>query len=352
MFTSEKMVLIHIVFSTSDAGQVADTMVRHGAIQIVDSAKMGDWAQQLEKGSSNEETSEFKNRRERVERLLLALDGRIPTESVGVNEDPWQDMEERIDQVEGIVHTELESMEHINKELNRLDELQNRMEEVSSHVFPLKQHEEYSYLAVETGFVPEKNKIILEKNLESFLHVLALLGSVNGKIKIAAIVLRRDRERLMSALQEAGFQAAAQLEDSDVSSPQLLAQVNEERNRLQEKQSEHTSKIKNTAREHGVFLKSVLLRARRDILTEQIPQYFRQTEKTCLLTGWIPGDKKDGFLKAVRKTTRNRCVVEEIPAEEIPAVISGKMQVDFLHRQDLRVSASRSASLDSEYGPQ
>jgi V/A-type H+-transporting ATPase subunit I len=327
MFRSEKMVLIHVVFSFRDAERIADTVVRHGSIQIIDSAEMEDWAQQLEKGRLEDEPIEMKARREKVEGLLRILN--LPEYEHGTvpHEDPFRSLDGRITDVERTVDAELKSRESVEKELDRLAELRTRVEEVASHVFPLKQREEYSYLAVEMGYVAEKNMSILEKNLESFLHVLAPLGSIDGKMKIAAIVLRRDRETLMSALNEAGFQPASKEEAGEIPSPEVMKKVDQEIDALHDKMSNLEIRIRKIALEQGAFLHSVLLRIRREILIQKILNNFRKTERTYLLTGWIPLNKKQGFIQAVRKTTQNRCIVEETPAEDIPDVYSGKVQV-------------------------
>ena len=250
MFTSEKMVLIHVVFSIRDADRIADAVVRDGSLQVIDSADMAKWAQQLDQGRQEDETFEMKTRRERVEGLLRILNQKESEKGIVPNEDPWHRLENKMNDVERSIHKELEAQESVEKELARLAELQSRVEQVASHMFPLQQREEYSYLAVEMGYVSEKNKPILEKNLESFLHVLAPLGNVSGRMKIAVVALRRDREKLISALNEAGFQPASQDETGEIPSPELIKKVENEVNTLEKKKSELKTRIQGIAHDH------------------------------------------------------------------------------------------------------
>ena len=110
-------------------------------------------------------------------------------------------------------------------------------------------------------------------------------------------------------------------------SPELSKKLGLEIDQLREKKAAVQERIEKLSDEHGSFLKSVLLRVRRDILTKQIFKYFRKTERTYFLSGWIPIDRRDAFIQEIRKSSQNRCIIEEIPAEKIPSVWEGKIHV-------------------------
>ena len=327
MFTPEKMEQINVLFAERDVDKVAETVVRQGSLQIVDAADVESWAKSLSRGGTGDEPSEMKTRREQVEALIKGLNITPRFEGVTPDEAPWHELEGKIGNIERSLRTDLESREDIDKELARLVELRNRVDSVSSVGLPLKNRDEYSYLAVEIGRVTEKNMNILQRNLEPFLHVLTVLGQSEDMNRIVVIALRRDRERLQAALQEAGFEPAQLEEEGEVPSPELAQKLDHEIDQLNDKKFSIAERLRKLTDEHELFLKSVLLRIRRDILKRRILKYLRKTERTYLLSGWIPNDQRDVFVQEIRRVTQNRCIIEKIPAERIPSVKEGKVQV-------------------------
>jgi len=318
---------IHVVFSEKDVGKVADAVVRQGALQIVDAAEMEGWARNLTRGGSGEETSEMKSRREKIEGIMRDLGITDQLETIRPDEAPWEEIDGKVTDLERSYKSDISSREEIDKELVRLEELRNRMDTVSIPDFPLKSRDEYTYLAIEIGHLAEENLEILRRNLESFLHVLTVLGQVGGMTRIVVMTLKRDHDKLQSALQEAGFQSAPLDEIGELPSPEFIKKMDQEIDRLREKKFSIDERIKKLAQDHESFLRSVLLRIRRDTLKTHILKYLRKTERTYLLSGWIPTTLRESFVHEIRKTTQNRCVIEEIPAENIPSVREGKVQV-------------------------
>ena len=327
MFKPEQMEQIHVVFSEKDVGKVADAVVRQGALQIVDAAEMESWARNLTRAGSGEETVEMKTRREKVEGIMRDLEITDQLETVAPDEAPWEEIDRKSTDLERSYKGDISSREEIDKELVRLRELRNRMDTVAVPDFPLKNLDEYTYLAIEIGHLAEENLKTLRRNLESFLHVLMVLGQVGGMTRIVVMALKRDHDRLKSALNEAGFQSAPLDEIDELPSPEMIKKMDQEIDRLREKKFSINERLKKLARDHEPFLRSVLLRIRRDILKTHILKYLRKTERTYLLSGWIPGNLRESFVQEIRKTTQNRCIIEEIPAEDIPSVREGKVHV-------------------------
>lgn len=327
MFTPEKMEQVHVVFSDRDVARVADTVVRQGSLQIVDAAEMETWAQNLSRAGSGEETNEMRARREHVEGLLKGLGLTDGGEGIVPDERGWGELDRKLVEIERSMRAELVSREELEKELARLEELRNRVDTIPTEGFPLKTREEHSYLAVEVGTVVEKNMETLRRNLEPILHVLTVLGHVGGITKIVVVSLRRDREKLQSALEEAGFEPSLLEEEGQVPSPEFIKKLNQEIDQYRDKKFSIEERLQKVANEQGTFLRSVLMRVRRDILKHQILKYFRKTERTYLLSGWIPSEQRETFIREIRKATQNRCVIEDIPAEKMMSVREGRVQV-------------------------
>ena len=318
---------IHVVFSEKDVDRVADSVVQHGLLQVVDSAEMEQWAQTLTTAGTGEETAEMQSRRERVERLLKALNLEVSVEEAKNAEGSWQSLDEKVAEIERDVEGQLHAREEAVKELGRLEELESRIHEVPSLRLPLVSRDAHSYLAVETGRIADENMEILRERLGSILHVLAPVGRFGGMTTLFVVALRRDNQRLQSALKEAGFQPLTLNEEKDMASPELFKELDEKIETIRKKIRTVEEELGKKARESGAFLRSVLYRTRREALKQRIMKYFRRTERTFLLSGWIPRDERERFVRKIRRATENRCIVEGIPAEDIPSVREGKIHV-------------------------
>jgi len=327
MFTPEKMQQVLVVFSDKDVNRVADAVVRQGSLQIVDAADMEEWAHDLPKGGTGEETGEMKVYRERVENIMKNLGLAFSAEHAVLNEGPWEGLDRRITDVEHSLKADLSVLEETEKELARLKELRDHLETVPVLGLPLRGQDAYSYLSVEVGSVSQKNMAILQQNLASVLHVVYPLGEKKGMVQVVVLVLKQDQERLRSALREAGFQPADVKEKGEVPSPEVVKKLDQEIVRFQNIKNSAEERRKKMAQEEGPFFQSVLLRIRRDNLKQHILKYFRKTERTYLLSGWVPSEEREAFVGEIKRITQNRCIVEDNPAETIASVREGKVQV-------------------------
>ncbi len=146
-------------------------------------------------------------------------------------------------------------------------------------------------------------------------------------ITIIVITLKQDDTKLHSALREVGFQPI-EVEDEDQQlSPEIFKEMDENIDRLQKNLVTITEKIKKLAEEHGLFLQSVHYRIRFENLKRKMMKSFRKTDRTVLLSGWLPRDDRNVFINEIRQATHNQCIIEEVPAEAIPMVREGKLHV-------------------------
>ncbi|MCJ7812819.1 hypothetical protein MUP95_05805, partial [bacterium] len=327
MFTPEKMEQIHVVYSEKDSDRVVDVVLRQGSLQLVDAADMELWAQYLSKAGDEEETSIMKTRRERVEGLLKDLSLIPQAEEMEPVESPWDEIDRKLDEIEQRLKDGLDQKFKLETELERLNELKNRVGAVPFMRIPLKDREAYSYLAVEVGQLAEKNVEILRRNLAPILHILSPMGRLGEMTTIMVITLKQDRTKLQSALREAGFQPLELKEEDQQLSPEIFKEMDTKIDQLLKSITSLQERFERFAEEHGSFLRSVHYRIRFENLKKHMMKFFRKTDRMVLLSGWLPRDERVDFISEIRRATRNQCIIEEIPAEEISLVREGKLDV-------------------------
>ncbi len=327
MFIPEKMVQINVVFFEKDVNEVADAVVRQGSLQVVDAADMEDWAKHLHRGGSGEETSELKTRRDRIEGMHKDLGAKVQLENITPSDEQWEEIDVKVNDIERSFRSDLSANEEIGKELSHLEAVRDRIDTASTQGFTLKMADEATYLAIEIGHLAEKNVGVLRQNLKSMLHVLTILEQERERVRIVVIALKRDQDKLKRILQEVNLQPAPLDDLKEPPSLELVKKLDKEIDDYRSKKFGIRERLDKLANDHGVFLYSILLRIRRDILKIHIRKYFRKTERTFLLSGWLPHNQREEFIQEIRRSTQNRCIIQDIPAEKIPSVREGHVQV-------------------------
>jgi len=327
MFTPEIMEQLHVLFYEQDVEAVADTLVRHGAMQLVDAADMESWAENLQKAGTGEASAQLRERQEQIESLFHAVGEKANLSNAVSPELSWSQLDEQVRQIKLELESFIQSQEEAGRELNHLRELKKHLEETPKIGFSIDNKEAYSYLAVEAGRVADENLKILEKALSSILHVMSSVGSFDGMTTVVLVGLRRDREKLLHALREAGVQPVDTKNESEALAPEAIQGLNDKIRNAQARFDDLTNKINDWKKDHLNFLNNAFYRYKRETLKEKIQKYFRKTEHTYLISGWIPVTERDGFIKEIRKITQNRCVIEKHSADELKSVQQGKVHV-------------------------
>ncbi|HHS14295.1 MAG TPA: hypothetical protein ENN03_11095 [bacterium] len=326
MFTPEKMAKIHILFSQADVHRVAEAVVRQGSLQLVDAGHQDSWARNLVPGNSGEEPENIRRRREQVEGLLADLNIATRFDGVQPLEEDMNRAFQNLDAAEKSIQEAVGRVETLNRERERLDELESRVDRSLPGGVPLLAGERV-YLTVEIGVIAEADLKRLKIKLQNILHILTPIDRLSTQTRIIVVGLRRDAPAIRQALMESGFQPTQADEGQPVPSSGLIRQLKKERDVLEKQQREMERRLKTLAGEHGGFLLSLLLRLRRETLAYRILKYFRKTERTYLLAGWIPWPERNRVIGEIRKAAQNRCIVEVVPADGLPAVRKGEMDV-------------------------
>lgn len=327
MFTPERMEQLHVLFYRQDVESVADAVVRHGAMQLVDTADIEDWAENLPRAGTGDESVPFRERQDMVESIFHLLSEHPDLTHANTDEMTWNDLDHQLKQLNTELKGLIESQEDTGRELNRLRELKKYLDE-SVHVgFALENKDSHSYLAVEAGRIADENLSILNQSLQSVLHVMSPVQKFGGTTVVLIVSLRRDRDKIQRALREAGSKPVETQKEAETLTPDAIHGLETRIHDTQTRFDELTLKKRTWTKEHIQFFNRALYQIKREVLKQKILRYFRKTEQTFLISGWIPMTEQDTFITEIRKATKNRCIIEKSDADAMESVIKGKVDV-------------------------
>src|SRR4030042_6821038 len=234
MFIPEKMIQVHVVFLEKDVTEVAETVVRHGALQVVDSADMEDWAKSLSPGAMEEDIPELKKRQELITSLIKSMNLSEHFEDIEPVEEVGAASERKIVEIQKKVNYTLEQLAKKEEKAKQIRELKSHLEGLAHLDFSLKQRDTYAYLAVEIGLISVQYLEPLQSHLEPLLHVLSVLNESGGNATILVVALKRDQDKLQTVLTDSGFQRLPEHEEEAVFNKGKFEELDQKEERILE----------------------------------------------------------------------------------------------------------------------
>ncbi|HEX9934458.1 MAG TPA: V-type ATPase 116kDa subunit family protein, partial [bacterium] len=296
-------------------------------LQTVDAGEIVDWARELPKAGTGEESQEMRTRRELAANIMKTLGLQPNLREAVLARDQWDSIDARLAEIETACEKETQIRDGKHKELVRLDSLKVKIKDLPLLGFSIEGRDAYSYLSVEMGRIADKNLALLKTKLEPILHTMVLLGTGKGTTTLIVVSLKRDKDKLHAALTEAGFSPFTLDQTEWMPTAEKIAELDGKIDGTHRDITKSDAQLDGIAKEHGAFLQSVLLRIRWENTKQNILRHFRRTEQTYVLSGWVPRQDRDTFTEALRRSTSGRCIVRDMPAEEVDSVRSGKVEV-------------------------
>jgi len=327
MFFPEKMLLVNALFPDKYTPKVVRMIIRQGDLQIADAAQTNPWIKDLARTYSTEESSQSQARREKVEGLVKTLKLTDHLHNFQPLSGEWMEIDQSLETAIAEIESVSQRRDSLQKEFQRLNEIKTRYERFPGLGKALQMPGDYSYLAIETGEIPDNNLPLLEEQLSATLHVILPIGRQKGMTSLVAIVLKRDAEVLQAALKASGFQPTKIEKELPSLATESIEKLEKELNYLNEQLREAEEKFQAVVDRHLALLIGVYLRIRQEQVQGRMLHFFRRTEKTCLFSGWLPDSRKEVFVKELQKATQNRAIVDLIPAESHEAVKNGSVEV-------------------------
>ena len=191
-------------------------------------------------------------------------------------------------------------------------------------LFSLKRESVYSFLEVTLGRVVEKNILVLEKTLKDIPYVLYPFKKDGDKITALFIGLRRNRVFIDRVLKDISWEKTEFPKHTENISKDVEGKISEEIEAIKKKMQDVKDGIKKIGETYqgDLSVAQSLVRFKKSLL--EAKKYLCMTDKTAVLSGWVPKEEKENAIKEIKKIDAG-CYIEtkdarevNIPKDEIP----------------------------------
>ncbi len=274
---------------------------------------------EIEKERQDWEALEI-NLRETLRKLNLAVYPAMPEDTAGFS---YDQIKNTLYGIESKLLPLTEKREDLLEELKTKESIFAQIKEYFP--LPIKRGSFYTFLEISLGKLDEKNIPPLERSLQDIPHLVYPFNKEEaGKVIALIIGLRRDRALIDKVLRDLSWERIEypremQELSSDVEK-QIKNQIQDCRKKIEGLEAQITSLAQGSrdglSRIYSfIALKKTMLEAKR---------YSCATEKTVVMSGWVPREDKKRVTDEIKKIDRSFYIegksAEEldIPKEDIP----------------------------------
>ncbi|MDD5155389.1 MAG: V-type ATPase 116kDa subunit family protein [Candidatus Omnitrophica bacterium] len=324
MLTASSMELLSMVVFKEKSEEVISRLLKLGLFHPVDIRNINKELKDLSPLEIEKEHGEWEaieiTLREILRKLNLAL---YHDASKDITSFSYAEIKGTLSDVENKLAPLVDQRDELLEELKTKESILSQIKEYFP--LPIKRDSFYTFLEVALGKIEEKNIQPLERSLKGIPYLIYPLGrQEQAKEVVLVIGLRRDRALIDKILKDLSWEKIEYPQEmqelpADVEK-KIRAQIEDCRKKLEDTQSQmkdlaQSSKSRLSSIQSFIILKKTLLEAKR---------YSCATEKTVILSGWVPREDKEKVIREIKKIDRSFYIegknAEEIgiPKEDIP----------------------------------
>lgn len=322
MITTTSMRQIFAAVLDRDKDAVTRALLETGVMHFVDIREIsGDWIYSLKEHRPAAEGGKAMDLRRRLESFFKSshIDPSryVRPESGYEYEITPEQAEEKIEKVSSKIRRIRDEQREAQDEVLRLQELKRRIP--SRGIDHAGLRGSHSYIRVHFGTVPDMQMAAFEKALEAYPTVYVRGDGGEDERVDFLLSLRRDDEKISGILERfewrhreppksagGGDGAGDAADDGSLS----LSRIDEKIRELQSTQSELEKKASEVVSKRAEELSGVWAALRVKELSSKIERFYRKTERTYLVTGWIPKEKCEIVGEALMRAGEGRCRIE------------------------------------------
>jgi V/A-type H+/Na+-transporting ATPase subunit I len=317
-----------IVFDT-DIDAVTEEIIKLEILHLVDIVQIAPWTQDLKSVKLEEAMNKYSQLSKRLHDISkrLGITDKFVTVQKKAKPANLDEIEKALDKMEAGLMPLIFERDIRSEEMKSQQKIFNQVKILTPPDFSLDPRAKYSFLEMVTGRIPEKNLPIIKKELEPVPNVIMPFGVVEGKAMVFLIVLKKDRAVLEKAMKEGSAEKVEIPEEATRLAGDVQKKIKEKIVELQKQVHDIELKIQDKRDEFFPDLLGFLKFIHAKQILAKAKFYFKRTEHTYLISGWVPRDKKRPLIEGVQWLTRGNCYIEEMEAEKLEAVKQGKVSV-------------------------
>jgi len=321
MLTSSSMELLNIVVLKEKIEDITYRLLKLGIFHPVDIRHIEEELKELSPYDIDKEYTQWDELDVRLRDDLRRLDISF-TPSKDIKAFSYEEIKDILTKAEDRLSPFLSQKEELDSELETKKSIFTQLK--SYPLFSLKRESVYSFLEVTLGRVVEKNILVLEKSLKDIPYVLYPFKKDGDKITALFIGLRRDRVFIDRVLKDISWEKVEYPKQAENISKDVEGKISEEIEAIKKKMQDVKDGIKKIGETYQGDLSGAqsLVRLKKSLL--EAKKYSCMTDKTVLLSGWVPKEEKENAIKEIKKIDAG-CYIEtkdarevNIPKDEIP----------------------------------
>ena len=331
MLKPAEMEQFNLLVLDLDVERVALEIIKLGMVHLHDISDVEDWTDTQMTRVHNEESlrmlesleGRIKTAMEKLQLDLEVLPDDVTAESVDAGE-----FQQQLEKIEDEIQQKKAAHQVARERLERLKDMRTELSESPVYAFDLSQAKRFRFLDMVLGKVDEDTVDVLRRGLDSLPHVILPFDvAASGKKVIMILVMKRDRPVLDRLLRNISIEKIESLEKPDDFSEELSRNIDA---RILEAENEVVKAeiaLAATAEKHRHPLGELLRKIGVNRLLLKAKGFFKKTERSYLISGWVPADEHGNLINTIRECTNNRYVEEDMPAEELERFKSGEVDV-------------------------
>ncbi len=337
MFVAEKMNRISVLIMKEDMEAVVEEIARSGVLHLTRIEEMDVWADNLDDVGVSTLSAGYSKRMRRINDLIQEISPKdLGRESGGGEEIGLLDLrgvDKEIDRIEKEVEPAIASRRVLNERLAEIKSLQGQIDSLVPTGMPIAGLVHSSLLSTAIGVIEESKLEDVRKILSSVPSVVLPYGQEGKSVSIVGVVLRRDKTRLDSALNQAGFTESRLPADLSEVSTEIQARAREKAVEIEERLERARADLAGVTEKVLPDLKDMSRRVQAAVLLLNIKEYCKVTEKTCLFSGWVPDEETEDLVSRIKQMTSGRAVIEVTRADKLHDAREGGPEVPVLFKQ-------------------
>lgn len=318
------MKLVTIVVMNEDLHKVSEEIIKGECLHPFNTHMMGEWAEKLDNYYPAHSLQEYKDLSARIKTIARRINypltydpARLEQMQETLNTLRLQTVKDEINKYETLLAAIANRKKAVDEKFSTLAGLDSQFDTYKDFL-DLINVSGYSMLDQFIGKIPIDKFPALAKGLENKPHLIFTLKEAPPWSVIVLFTLKKDRITISKVLTDVSYHPEKMPPELRGTPEQVIEHIKKssdqtarERERIAKQEQDAAEQIKKNLLELAYFtqLQSVYFESQ---------QFFKKTNRTSILSGWVPEENIDPLVSHVKAVTGGRCYVEILSDANAP----------------------------------